>query len=195
MKRIKPTRRQFLSALTASAAGGALIHELSPFPGAIARTNASPLGPETKSEYFFADDLTYLNTGTLGPCRRETVEASLKYWEHLESLPVMFYGKSGAEGLAERTRTIASRFLGCDLSEMLITTNTTNGMNAVAQGLRLKAGDRIALTDQEHGGGLHCWQYFAKYYGAVIDTIKIPRGENNADAILNTIKSVIKKRT
>jgi selenocysteine lyase/cysteine desulfurase len=151
--------------------------------------------PGPKTEYLFADGLTYLNTGTLGPCRRETIEESKKVWEQLESLPVQFYGKFGAEALAEKTRTTAARFLGCDLGEMMITTSTTNGMNAIAQGLRLKAGDRILTTDQEHGGGALCWKYFAKYYGVIIDTIVIPPGENNADAILNRIKDNIKKET
>jgi selenocysteine lyase/cysteine desulfurase len=195
MKRIKPNRRQFLSAVAASATGGVLINSNAGSLTANARTDSPLLDPKANNEYFFADGLTYLNTGTLGPCRRETVEASLKAWEELESLPVKFYGKFGAESLAERTRTTAARFLGCDLSEVVITTNTTNGMNAVAQGLRLKAGDRIAITDQEHGGGLHCWKYFAKYYGAVIDTIPIPRDENDAGAILDTIRRSLKKKT
>jgi selenocysteine lyase/cysteine desulfurase len=80
-------------------------------------------------------------------------------------------------------------------NEMLITNSTTNGMNAIAQGLRLKAGDHILTTDQEHGGGALCWNYFAKYYGVVIDIITIPPGENNADAILSNIKKNIKNET
>ena len=68
-------------------------------------------------------------------------------------------------------------------------------MNAVAQGLRIKDGDRILATDQEHGGGLHCWEYFQKYYGARIDRVAIPRGEFNADSILNRIDKAITNQT
>jgi len=188
-------RRKFLGAISVSTAGGILINTISPFSTASAQTNSllSDQGP--KSEYLFAGGLTYLNTGTLGPCRRDIIEESKKVWEELESLPVKFYGKFGAEAVAEKTRTIAARFLGCDIGEMLITTSTTNGMNAIAQGLRLKAGDRILTTDQEHGGGLLCWNYFAKYYGVIIDMIVIPPGENNAESILNRIKDTIKKET
>lgn len=184
-----------MGAITASAAGGGLINAIAPFSAAHAQTNSLLSGRESKSEYFFANGLTYLNTGTLGPCRRDTIEEATRVWEELESLPVKFYGKFGAESLAEKTRTIAARFLGCDISEMLITNSTTSGMNAVAQGLRLKAGDRILTTDQEHGGGLLGWKYLAKYSGAVVDTIIIPPGENNAEAILQRIKEGIKKKT
>ena len=183
-----------MSAISASAAGGALINAISP-SSAHTRSNPWLSDPETKSEYLFADGLAYLNTGTLGPCRRDTIEEATRQWEELESLPVKFYGGFGAEALAEKTRTIAARFLGCDVGEMLITSSTTSGMNAVAQGLRLKAGDRILTTNHEHGGGLLGWKYFVKYYGVVIDTIIIPPGENDAEAVLKRIRENIKKET
>ncbi len=147
------------------------------------------------SEYLFTEGLTYLNTGTLGPCRRETIEETQKIWKELETFPVKFYGKWGAEELAEKTRITAARFLGCDVVEMLITTSTTNGMNAIAQGLRLKAGDRILTTDQEHSGGISGWRYFEKYYGVVLDIIAIPPGENNGETILNRLSENIKPET
>lgn len=184
-----------MGAITASAAGGGLINAIAPFSVANAQTNSLLSGQETKSEYLFGNGLTYLNTGTLGPCRRDTIEEATRVWEELESLPVKFYGTSGAESLAEKTRTTGARFLGCDISEMLITNSTTSGMNAVAQGLRLKAGDRILTTNHEHGGGLLGWKYLAKYYGAVLDTIIIPPSENDAESVLTRIKENIKKDT
>ncbi|MEI9810728.1 MAG: aminotransferase class V-fold PLP-dependent enzyme [Bacteroidota bacterium] len=173
MKPGKNNRRKFLEKISAGAAGGFLMNAFSPF-AANAETNSWLTDERENDEYLFTKGLVYLNTGTLGPCRKETMEESKKAWEELETLPIKFYGKFGAESLAEKTRTIAAKFFGCRMDEMLMTTSTTNGMNAIAQGLRLKAGDRILTTDQEHGGGLLCWNYFAKYYGVAIDTIIIP---------------------
>ena len=68
-------------------------------------------------------------------------------------------------------------------------------MNAIAQGLRLNAGDHILSTDQEHGGGILCWEYLAKYHGVVLDKISIPPGENNAEQILNRISDTITSKT
>lgn len=183
-------RRNFLSAVAAGVAGGLLAKPVL----SSSMVNAGSL-PSPAGEYLIADGITYMNTGTIGPCRRETIDASLKAWDDLESLPVKFYGIQGAEALAERTRTVAARFLGCDVSEIVVTNSTTSGMNAVAQGLRLAAGDRILITDQEHSGGLHCWKYFEKYYGAKIDTVAIRRGEFNSDAIVEKFKSSIDNRT
>lgn len=186
----KYNRRTFLGSAAVGAAGGLLAKSV--FPSPVAR------GVETffpSSEYLFSEGITYLNTGTLGPCRRETIDASMTAWEDLESQPVKFYGILGAKELAEKTRTTAAKFLGCDVNEIMITSSTTNGMNAVAQGLRLRPGDRIIATDQEHGGGLHCWEYFQKYYGTKIDKVAIPRGEYYGDAIVKLIAKAITKRT
>jgi selenocysteine lyase/cysteine desulfurase len=187
----KHSRRTFISTAAAGTAGGLLAKTAFASPVA----GGEKILPSTAAEYLFADGITYLNTGTIGPCRREAIDASLKAWEELESNPVKFYGGFGAEALAEKTRTVAARFLGCDLDEIVITNSTTSGMNAAAQGLRLSKGDRILITDQEHSGGLHCWKYFEKYYGARIDVVAIPRGEFDAAAIVQKFKNAIDKKT
>jgi selenocysteine lyase/cysteine desulfurase len=192
MKSGKQNRRNFIGSISAGTAAALLPN---PFNNVSAKANGLFTTKDTTGEYLIKPGLVYLNTGTLGPCRLDTIKESINQWEELETFPVKFYGKFGAESLAEKTRQTAARFLGCDLDEMLITNSTTHGMNAVAQGLRLKAGDRILTTDQEHGGGLLCWNYFSKYYGVIIDLINIPPGENNAEAILKRFEAGIKKET
>jgi selenocysteine lyase/cysteine desulfurase len=186
----RQSRRTFLSAITAGTAGGILAKTVAP---SVATHAATP--PSPASDFLIANGVTYLNTGALGPCRRETIEESLKEWEFLESLPTKFYGLMDAKPLAEKTRATAAKFLGCDLSEIAITTSTTNGMNAIAQGMRLNKGDRVLATDQEHGGGLHCWEYYQKYYGVEVDKVAIPRGEFDSGSILKRVEQAIRKET
>ena len=190
MKSANHNRRKFLSSLSAGAAGGFLINTLTPFSSP-ARSTSFLSG----NEFLFEPGLIYLNSGTLGPCRKETIEATKKAWEELETLPLKYYGRWGAEELAEKTRRTAARFLGCDISEVVITNSTTNGMNSIAQGLRLKTGDHIVTTDQEHGGGILCWEYYQKYHGVIVDKITIPPGENNGEAIVNRINDKVTKQT
>ena len=192
----KYNRRKFLGNLSAGATGGLVISSFSPFIKTYAQTNTQlPLQKIVNEEYYFPPGLIYMNSGTLGPCSKATLEETNKMWAELELFPIKFYGKWGAESLAEKTRNIAAHFLGCDVNELMMTRSTTDGMNAIAQGLRLKAGDRIITTDQEHHGGLFCWEYFQKYYGVIIDTITIPPGENNADIILKRINDAITGKT
>src|SRR5688572_419916 len=168
-------RRQFLYAL----AGGATAGFLPAF---------APRTAPVEGEFLLTDGLTYLNTGTIGPTRRSTIEATQRAWTALEANPVAHYGQLAGQAMREETRTIAARFLGCDLDELALTASTTAGMNAIAQGMRLGAGDRVLLTDQEHSGGLHCWQYLARHHGVLLDVVPIPRGEFRAAELLATLE-------
>jgi selenocysteine lyase/cysteine desulfurase len=190
MKQPNFSRRKFISAATVGAVAGSFSY---PFTSDAA---ANPSRPEAGStDYAFEPGLIYLNTGTIGPCRRETMEASKSAWEELESLPLKFYGRWGAESLAEKTRTTAAAFLGCNVNEIMITSSTTAGMNAIAQGLRLKAGDRVITTDQEHGGGILCWNYYQKYHGVNVDVINIKPDDDNTDLIIKSIRDAITANT
>jgi selenocysteine lyase/cysteine desulfurase len=148
-----------------------------------------------QGDFLLSDGLTYLNTGTIGPSRRATLEATQRAWEVLEANPTAHYGQRVGAPMLEDTRTAAAKFLGCDLDEMAVTGSTTAGMNAIAHGLRLRAGDRVLLTDQEHSGGLHCWQYLARHHGVELDVVAIPRGEHRAAALVDLIAKSIRSRT
>ena len=184
MRRPFADRRHFVRTVVGGAVAGFL-------PGDL----PSPALAMARSEFLLGAGLAYLNTGTIGPCRRATLEATQRAWETLESNPVAHYGRYAGEALIEETRTAAARFLGCDLDELALTTSTTGGMNAIAQGLRLAAGDRVLLTDQEHAGGLHCWQYLARHHGVQLDVVSIPRGEFSADAIVSAVAKGIRTGT
>ena len=129
MRSYKYSSKKFFFSVGSFAAAGTILNTVFPFAPAHAKINSAFPG-QPEDEYLFEEGLTYMNTGTLGPCRRETIEESMKRWKELESFPVKFYGGQGAESLAEKTRGFAAAFFGCDISEMMITKSTTNGMNA-----------------------------------------------------------------
>jgi len=145
-------------------------------------------------DFAFAPDLAYLQTGSLGPSPRQVVERAFAVWKQLEADPsVNGYGVL-QKGM-EVVRGKAAALLGCKLDELVLTNCTTEGMNWVAQGLSLAAGDRILTTDQEHPGGRVGWDFVAKRYGATIDVVAIPPGENDAGAIVERFARAITPRT
>ena len=181
----QPSRREFLGALGA---------------GSIA-TLSRGISPETSaaiapSDMLFASGLMYFGTATLGPCSRKVVEATTRAWYELETNPTaMGYGDGATRTAAERVRGAAAEFVGCSVDEMVITRSTTDGMNAVAQGLQLTAGQRVLTTDQEHEGGSYCWLYLAERIGVVVDVVRIPPGENDTRAILDRFAAAITSDT
>lgn len=146
------------------------------------------------ADFLFAPGLVYLQTASLGPTPKPVMDRTLAAWRELELNPT-HYGYGALEQAMEDVRTAAAAFVGAAKDEIVLTGSTTDGMNWVAQGLGLRAGDRVLTTDQEHPGGRVCWDYVARKDGVAIDTVAIPPGENDASAILDRFEKGITPRT
>jgi isopenicillin-N epimerase len=65
-------------------------------------------------------------------------------------------------------------FVGCNRDEIALLRNATEANNYIANGVDLKPGDEVLMTDQEHPGGEHPWNLRAKRYGIVVKKITLP---------------------
>lgn len=192
------TRRAFLSSLGALSVVGlmprgacAASAELSPVAGRRTRPMGLAAAPD---DFSFAPGLRYFQTGSLGPTPRPVMERTITAWKELELNPAR-YGYGAHERAMDDVRAKAAAFIGCKTEELVLTSSTTEGMNWVAQGLTLNAGDRVLTTDQEHPGGRVCWDYVARRYGVALDIVAIPPGENDAQAIIERMERRITPRT
>lgn len=185
-------RRSFLGSLGALGALGfapACAHPAPP-----ARPTAARRGLAPADDFLFDPALTYLQTGSLGPTPRPVIDRTIAIWKQLESDPTV-QGYGDLQHGMETVRAKAAALLGCATDEVVMTNCTTEGINWVAQGVMLAAGDRILTTDQEHPGGRVGWDFVAKRYGAAIDVVAIPPGENDAGAIVERFEKAITPRT
>jgi len=147
-----------------------------------------------RREFLLAPGLIHLNCGSAGATPRLVVDAVAGCLRELESDPVhQLYGPMGQA--MEAVRRHAAAFLGADESEVAITRNTTEGMNLIASGLRLKAGDEVLTTTHEHSGGMSCWQYLAERDGVSIVQVKMPAPPKDKAEILQLVSDAITPRT
>ena len=197
MNRPTHSRRDFLSTLGALSAAGLTsnppwLDARHPMAERIRGTaRGLALAPD---DFTFAPGLVYLQTGSLGPTPRPVMEQTVAAWKTLELNPAA-YGYGEQEHAMDDVRARAAAFLDCKTEELVLTRSTTEGMNWIAQGLTLGAGDRVLTTDQEHPGGRACWDYLARRYGVALDVAVIPPGENDAQAIVHRMASMITPRT
>ena len=198
MSRTAHTRRDFLHTLGALSAAGLASRTSvvtggeTPVAGYSTRAaRGLALSPD---DFAFAPGLVYLQTGSLGPTPRPVMERTMAAWKQLELDPVA-YGYGEQEHAMDDVRAQAAAFLHCKTEELVLTRSTTDGMNWVAQGLTLAAGDRVLTTDQEHPGGRACWDYVARRYGVSLDVVAIPPGENNAHSVVDRMERAITPRT
>jgi hypothetical protein len=101
--------------------------------------------------------------------------------------PELLTGYFAYQALREKIGEI----IHADYKSIALIQNATFGMNYVANGLKLKAGDEIINTNQEHGGGYGAWKSLAKRYGLIYKQATMPLlandpkiGNSNANLIM-----------
>jgi cysteine desulfurase/selenocysteine lyase len=135
-----------------------------------------------RGEFSFGK-LIYLNTATLGLMPKAVVAAVNQRMETLSR---------GNYAMDDEARISVANMLNAKPSEISLTHNTTEGINIVAAGLRLRKGDEIVMTDQEHVGNALPWLHRAKAIGARISVLQ---PANTAAETLDRLNALITRRT
>jgi selenocysteine lyase/cysteine desulfurase len=137
-----------------------------------------------RQQFPLQNNRTYLNNGTFGPAPFSVLDALQK-----SSLDI---NTSGEYGNSDAERVQLAQFFGIKTTEFSITHNTTEGINIMAWGVPLQAGDEVILTTHEHAGNALPWLNRAKYDGIVLRTFepKATQIEN-----LNEIQKLINSKT
>ncbi len=135
-----------------------------------------------RAQFLLTDDRVYFNNGGLGPSPRRVIDRVYQATIELEEI-----SETGHEKL-EGVREDAARFLGCDPEEIAFTRSTTEGMNYVARGLKLRPGDEVLMSTHEHPGGAMPWVALKSELGIRIRLFEPANtAEQNYDVIAQNI--------
>jgi len=157
---------------------------------------------EARRHFLFPPEVTYCNTGTLGASPREVVDALTTGIRRLETeLPDWPYFLPEGEPLTGYQTLVPFRaavgaFVNAAGEDIAITQNATMGMNFLAHGLDLAAGDEVVSTDQEHGGGISPFRLLAKRRGIVVKELKLlPALAGGREGVVKLFADAITPRT
>ncbi len=209
------SRRRFLSqsALASAVIGLAPAPSALRLPGPRAGAQAVSFAPPpdapdaavfaaARKRFLFPTTVTYCNTGTLGACPRDVVDVVNQHVERLEQdLPDWPYFQADGEPLTGYQQLLDARtrlgaFIGAAPEEIAITLNATMGMNFLANGLDLVAGDEVLTTDQEHSGGIGGWRLKAKRNGIVVKELPLlPATERGPEGVVKLFADAMTPRT
>ena len=199
-------RRSFLSSSLAVSAGltlrGGLWAQLQSLPSKLPErslydSNEDAYWSELRKQFLIPADEVYLNNGTVGSSPAPVLRAVFEGYEACEKLneadpedyPIWGYASWN------QFRDPVAAFVGCDRNELALLRNATEANSYIANGLDLKAGDEVLMTDQEHPGGEQPWQLRAKRYGIVVKKIALPKPVENPAQVLNLFSDAITPRT
>jgi isopenicillin-N epimerase len=168
-------RRQFLAGSTIALAG--LLRDRSALHAAIERlapVRSSDDAWRLREEYMLSPGLLYLNHGSIGTIPRVVHEAHVRRLAECETNPhVHMWGDVWVEALAA-TRSAVAGLMSCEVDEVALTHNTTEGFNVLAQGLPLGAGDEVLFSSLNHPSASEPWRYYAARRGYTVREFDIP---------------------
>ncbi len=199
-------RRRFLTAGTGFATAlllqNRLFAQLDKAPAALPAANLYQTDQEAywaqiRQQFLIPADEIYLNNGTVGSSPAPVLRAIFDAYsmtermdqEDPEDYPIWGYAAWN------QFRDPLAQFVGCKRDELALVRNATEANSYIANGIDLKAGDEILMTDQEHPGGEQPWQLRAKRYGVVVKKVILPKPVINAAQVLNLFNDAITART
>jgi selenocysteine lyase/cysteine desulfurase len=146
-----------------------------------------------RKHYLFQDGLIMMNNGTVGPMPEPVFNTLLTSFRVQCTSPCDVYATFGNR--REEARNKVARFLGADPGEIVLTRNTTEGMNFVANGLELEPGDEVLLSDMEHPAGINPWSLKAARYGVVAKIVPLGLPPESVEETVDAFEREITPRT
>lgn len=146
-------------------------------------------------------DEAYLNTGTIGATPTPVLEAITGHLqEYARNIAHIDWSEGGIDIITgyfphDSIRKKLGIIMNAGYKELSLIKNAHMGMNLVACGLDLKAGDEVIQTNKEHSGGSSGWNMLAKRTGIVIRQISIESPVPGPEQIIELVKEQITPKT
>lgn len=146
--------------------------------------NSSSNWSEIRKAFPLHSERTYLNNGTFGPSPYMVIDELKNQFERINT--------TGNYGNTESCSETIAEFIKVDKSEIALTHNTSEGINIMAWGLKLKPGDEVILTSHEHVGNALPWLNRAKIDGI---KLRVFKPSDNQNENLDKIKKLKNSKT
>ena len=146
-----------------------------------------------RKEFLFEDGLIMMNNGTVGPMPKPVFNTLMKVFRVQVTNPFDVYNYLPAK--KEEVRRKLAEFIGASAEEVVLTSNTTEGLNFVASGLDLKEGDEVLVSNFEHPGSSNPWSLRAKRTGVKIKEVRVGLPHKSTREIVDAFAAAITPQT
>jgi isopenicillin-N epimerase len=148
---------------------------------------------EIRNLYDFDSRFIMMNNGTLGPMPKPVFNTLTRYFRVQVSNPFDSYNY--LPNFRESVRTKLAAFINASSDEVALTSNTTEGLNFVINGLDLKEGDEVLMSNLEHPGHVGPWKLKEKRAGITIKEVPLSATAKSTDEIVGAFAAAITPKT
>ena len=153
-----------------------------------------------RKQFLIPRGVVFLNNASIGSSPKPVLRAIFDACEEIERVSPTdpedypFWGYGRPRPFSSFRDRMAS-FVGCTRDELALTRSATEGINLLANGCDMKAGDEVLMTNEEHSHGEEPWHLKAKRYGTSVRKVQLPRPVSSATQVLELFDNAITDRT
>lgn len=175
------TSASFAQSAAAGAGSGLMAH-----PIVSGDPKSDAFWADVRKAFPLSDNYIHMNTGTTGSVplfaqNNLTVYNAYKSldpkdWSAnlLRDFPELYpVAEGGTDSIKARQAAIAKMY-GANEDEIVLSYNTSDGFTQIVSGIPWKEGDRVVVTNMEHGGMMNVLNWARDYRGVEIVTVNLP---------------------
>src|SRR5258706_6852061 len=135
-----------------------------------------------------------LNNGYTCPSPRVVHEALKRYLDSSNQAPIHFMWNTLEPNVEQVRRKLAVE-VGCDMEELAITRNASEGLQICQLGIDLQPGDHVVTTNQDYGRMLDTWDQRVRRDKIEVTKIAFPVPTLNLSELTDRITKAITPKT
>jgi selenocysteine lyase/cysteine desulfurase len=144
--------------------------------------------------YTVNTNIINLNNGGVSPQPLVVQEAVERYNRLSNEAPSFYMWRTLDQG-REPLRMKLADLAGCSKEEIAINRNSSEALETIIFGLRLKAGDEVVLTKQDYPNMINAWKQREHRDGIVLKWLDFEFPIDDKELIINKFKEAFTKKT
>ena len=149
---------------------------------------------EVRSHFIIDKDITYMNNASLGMPPLGVLKSINNGYEAISKEPL--HGKHDLQdSISKSVIPKLAKTFGVDEDEIVLTRNASEALDIQAHSVKLKRGDEIIISSQEHPAGLRPWLVRQKNDGIKIKTVFIPSPLKSVTDTVSRLSNAITSKT
>jgi selenocysteine lyase/cysteine desulfurase len=149
---------------------------------------------QIQQAYTVSPNVTNLNNGGVSPSPKVVQEAVERYNRLSNEAPSYYMWRILDQG-REPLRAKLAELAGCSPEEIAVNRNSSEALETVIFGLRLKAGDEVVLTKQDYPNMINAWKQRAHRDGIVLKWLSFDLPIEDDDQIVRAFAESFTDRT
>ena len=135
-----------------------------------------------------------LESGYFSPSPESVKDYWINYVNEINESP-SYYMRNSQVDMREKVREKLANYSGIKTSELVLTRNTTESMNIIIQGIKLKKGDEILRTNLEYPNIIQALDMRERRFGTKVRIVDVPIHPTSQQEIVDNVIGAVNKKT